>query len=103
MFAKAGPYAGKISDEMYEIRFSRKAAKFYQKTDTLTAKRLNLAFAKLSEDPAKLRNVKPLVGVLEGSFRMRIGDTRIIYSVNDEDKIVYVEVIGSRGNVYKKW
>ena len=88
---------------MYEIRFSRKAAKFYQKTDTLTAKRLNLAFAKLSEDPAKLRNVKPLVGVLEGSFRMRIGDTRIIYSVNDEDKIVYVEVIGSRGNVYKKW
>jgi hypothetical protein len=31
-----------------------------------------------------------------------MGNIRVIYSINDSDKIVYIEVIGFRGNVYKK-
>jgi len=78
----------------------RKAAKFYQKADTSTVKRLNL-FSKLAEDPLQQYNIKKLSGELKGSFRLRLGDIRIIYSVDEGKHIVYIEVIGFRGDVYK--
>jgi len=86
---------------MYRIELSRQAAKFYQKADNVTTKRLNLAFSKLSEDPFQNFNIKKLSGELEGSFRLRLGNMRIIYSVDDNKKVVYIEVIGFRGDVYK--
>jgi mRNA interferase RelE/StbE len=86
---------------MYNIELSRKAAKFYQKANTITVKRLNLAFSKLAEDPFQQYNVKRLSGELKGSYRLRLGDMRIIYSVDETKKIVYIEVIGFRGDVYK--
>ena len=86
---------------MYRIELSRKAARFYHKTDKTTAKRLNLAFSKLSEDPFQQYNIKKLSGELTGSFRLRLGDMRLVYSVDEKKKIVYIEVIGFRGDVYK--
>jgi mRNA interferase RelE/StbE len=87
---------------MYEIELSRKAAKFYQKAGTATVRRLNAAFDRLAEDPFNHNNIKPLSGELQGSFRLRVGNIRIIYSIDDTIKIVYIEVIGFRGDVYKK-
>jgi mRNA interferase RelE/StbE len=87
---------------MYEIELSRKAAKFYQKADTATVRRFHAAFDRLAEDPFNHNNIKPLSGELQGSYRLRIGNIRIIYSINDTIKIVYIEVIGFRGDVYKR-
>ena len=78
---------------MYEIELSRKAAKFYQKADATIVRRLNAA---------NHNNIKPLSGELQGSFRLRVGNIRIIYSIDDTIKIVYIEVIGFRGDVYKR-
>ncbi len=87
---------------MYEVDLSRKAAKFYQKADTATVRRLNAAFERLAKDPLHHYNIKPLCGELQGSYRLRVGDIRIVYSVDDSVKIVHIEVIGCRGDVYKK-
>jgi mRNA interferase RelE/StbE len=87
---------------MYEIEFSRKAAKFYQKVDTTTVRRLNAALSILAEDPFSHYSIKRLSGELKGSYRIRIGGIRIVYSVDESQKIVYIEVIGFRGDVYKK-
>ncbi|MDY6974155.1 MAG: type II toxin-antitoxin system RelE/ParE family toxin [Thermodesulfobacteriota bacterium] len=86
---------------MYKIELSRKSAKFYQKADTAIVKRLNLAFSRLAEDPFQRYNIKKLSGELKGSYRLRLGDMRIIYSVDEEKNIIYIEVIGFRGDVYK--
>ena len=59
---------------MFRLELSRGAAKFYQKADNVTLKRLNLAFSKLAEDPFRHYNIKRLSGELEGSFRLRLGD-----------------------------
>jgi mRNA-degrading endonuclease RelE of RelBE toxin-antitoxin system len=45
--------------------------------------------------------IKRLKGKLEGSLRYQIGGLRVIYSVNVELKRVFIETIGSRGDVYK--
>ena len=87
---------------MYEIELSKKAAKFYRKADAATARRLNAAFDRLAEDPLRHYSIKPLSGHLQGSYRMRIGNIRVIYSVDDAVRIVSIEVIGFRGDVYKK-
>jgi mRNA interferase RelE/StbE len=87
---------------MYEIELSRKAAKFYRKADTPTVRRLNAAFDHLAATPFHHYNIKPLSGDLQGSYRLRVGDIRIVYSVDDVAKIVFVEVIGFRGDVYKR-
>ncbi|MEM6395672.1 MAG: type II toxin-antitoxin system RelE/ParE family toxin [Bacteroidota bacterium] len=34
-------------------------------------------------------------------WRIRVGDYRVIYSIDDEIKIVLVTKVGSRGDVYK--
>lgn len=87
---------------MYEIRLSRKAARFYQRADIPTTRRLNNVFDRLAENPFHQHNIKALCGELEGSYRLRIGNIRIIYSVDNTLKIVYIELSGSRGDVYKR-
>ena len=87
---------------MYRIEFAKKAAKFYKRIDAVTLKRINSILEKLEENPFSLPNTKHLQAELSGSYRIRMGNIRIIYSVNDTDKIVYIEVIGFRGGVYKK-
>ena len=88
---------------MYKIELSRKAAKFYKKVDAVTVRRINRVFTKLSEDPFRYRyNIKKLIGELKGSSRLRVGDIRIIYSVDERDNTVYIEVIRFRGDVYKR-
>ena len=86
---------------MYDIELSRKAAKFYRKANTVTIRRLNAAFDRLAEDPFHHYNIKPLSGELQGSYRLRVGNIRIVYSVDDSIKIIFIEVIGFRGDVYK--
>ncbi len=87
---------------MYKIEFARKAAKFYQQVDDATAGRLNRIFEKLAEDPFNLPNVKQLKGELSGSCRIRMGDIRIIYSIDEFRKTIFIEIVGFRGSVYKK-
>jgi len=86
---------------MFDIRLTKKAEKFYQKANASTVRRLNLAFERLSEDPFRPPHIKRLKGELIGSFRLRIGDIRIIYSVDEPDEVVYIEIIGYRGDIYK--
>lgn len=66
------------------------------------ARRLNAAFDHLATDPLHHYNIKQLSGDLQGSYRLRVGDIRIVYSVADAVKIVFIEVVGFRGDVYKK-
>lgn len=44
---------------------------------------------------------KKLHGVLEGSHRIRVGDFRIIFDINEETETLIVHAIGSRGDIYK--
>jgi mRNA interferase RelE/StbE len=53
---------------------------------------------RLSADPYRFR---PLVCNLKGFFRMRVGDYRIIYRVEEEKVTVLIVKIDVRGNVYR--
>ena len=61
-------------------------------------------FVRLEKRPA-VSGAKPLRGDLQGSFRVRTGDDRIVFKVAaaataDDEPIVTVWKVGYRGSVY---
>ena len=41
-------------------------------------------------------------GEWQGYYRIRVRDMRIIYWVDEENLVVYVDYIGPRGDIYKR-
>jgi mRNA interferase RelE/StbE len=86
---------------MFEIKISRQAEKFYRTADDKTARILNRCFEIIARDPFYHKNIKKLHGQFEGSYRYRSGSLRIIYSMHEDEKVIYIEVIIDRGKSYR--
>jgi mRNA interferase RelE/StbE len=69
--------------------------------DDKGARIINRCFETLSENPFYHPNIKKLHGEFEGSYRYRIGDLRIIYSVDNEKKVIFIELVVQRGKAYR--
>ena len=44
----------------------------------------------------------PLSGEWRGFFKLRMGDWRIIYTINEKEKLVAIHYIDNRAKVYKR-
>jgi mRNA interferase RelE/StbE len=86
---------------MFEVYLSHEAEKIYLKANPKTTRLLDNCFKNLEESALLGPNIKRLKGKLEGSFRYQIGGIRVIYNVNIKLRKVFIETIGSRGDVYK--
>ena len=86
---------------MYKPEFYKQAARYYSKLDAKTQRRINKAVDEIVENPLEGTHIKKLKGRLEGKYRYDVGGFRIIYYVDTDDKIIYVETIGPRGDIYK--
>jgi len=86
---------------MYNLVFSASAAKYYKRCDTKTKRILNKCFSDLQSCPIVGPNIKRLRGELEGLYRYRSGNLRVVYKISLSEQIVYIVTIGSRGDVYK--
>lgn len=86
---------------MYELKLTRKAQKFYQEADDDLARRLNRCFEQLRQDPLNHPNIKSLRGSFVGSLRYRVGDWRVIYSVDREKATVTILLIVHRREAYR--
>ena len=80
-----------------DFRFSDAAAKTISKLDSKTAGRIFKGIVSLPEKG----DIKTLDGKHKGQFRLRIGDWRIIYKV--ENDIVLIAYILPRGDAYQDW
>lgn len=87
----------------WTIKVSSAVEKKYKKFDKKTKEKIKQALKDLasSENPKFHKHVKPLVGQLEGFYRLRVGDLRIIFSIIEEEKVIAVVNIAPRGDAYK--
>jgi len=53
-----------------------------------------------AEDPKSL--AEPLSGVLRGLWRFRVGDYRVICDIQTSIRVVQVQDVGHRSDVYRK-
>ena len=84
---------------MYEVRLSRSANRYYQRVDIDTARRLEQCFSQLNQNPFAASNVRPIRG-RRGLYRYRVGSIRVLFNVNQRERIVLIITIGPRGDVY---
>jgi mRNA interferase RelE/StbE len=86
---------------MYKLVLSREAERFFERCDKVLAKKLSRCFESLEKNPRAGNNVKALKGRFAGAFRYRIGDCRVIYTIDDGLVTVFVVTIASRGDAYE--
>jgi mRNA interferase RelE/StbE len=86
---------------MYTVVVHRRAVRYLKKLPQDQQTRIKYVLDEMGNDPFGLSDVKNMVGDWAGYQRVRVGSTRIIFWVDKDKKIVYVDHIGPRGDVYK--
>ena len=85
---------------MYTITINPSALKELSKLPKVTIKKAEKAIDSLANNPRPI-GVKKLKDTKEDLYRVRVGDYRIIYSIEDEIKIIDILRIGHRKDIYK--
>ncbi len=84
----------------YTIRLERAAERsLRRRINPVDAGRIRDAINTLSEDP-RPRNARKLSGGQE--YRLRVGNYRVLYLVDDEEQLVTVTRAAHRGEVYER-
>jgi mRNA interferase RelE/StbE len=83
----------------FRLTFARSAAKELERLDPPIARRVMPAIQKLVHDPRPPGSVK-----LRGSqneWRIRVGDWRVVYTVDDKLRMVDIVAIRHRSDIYR--
>lgn len=80
---------------IYKIKIKSKALKFIEKQDRAQRIRIYKAIYNLPNG-----DVKKLAGC-KNEYRLRVGNYRIIYELNQNELIVIVTRADNRGQIYK--
>ena len=83
---------------LYTIKFEKAALKFLKKQDKTTQERLLKVIKQLPDGT----DIKRLQGYSD-LFCIRVGNIRILYSIKETLKIINIENIDYRGDVYKRY
>ena len=83
----------------YEILIDRPAQKGIQKLDATIRRRIGQVIVDLANDPRPASS-KPLVN--RPAWRVRVGDYRVIYEIDDAARQVTVVYVGHRREVYRR-
>jgi mRNA interferase RelE/StbE len=85
---------------MYEVTLTDKAKAFYKFIDPAITKKLSRCYVILEQSPLNHPNITTLKGNLSGFYRFRVGDYRVIYEVDDNNKQVRITNIAHRSEVH---
>ena len=80
----------------YKVEFDKRAVKFIAKQPKPQRERIFKAIYKLPD----IGDIKAMQGHLN-TYRLRGGDYRILYTVDNDVLIIRVIEVGNRGDVYK--
>lgn len=81
---------------IYKIIFEKEAQKFLDKQDKNKRFRLYKAIYKLPNGT----DIKKLKG--HNLYRLRVGDCRVLYTIDDAIRLIDIEHIDNREDVYKR-
>ena len=85
---------------MYKITFKNSAYKELERLPKSTVRKIAIAIDKLADNPKPI-GIKKLKDSSEDLYRIRVGDYRVIYAINEGIRIVNILRIGHRKDIYK--
>lgn len=86
---------------MYEVLLHPDAEKVYTDADKVLARKLARCLQQLEQTPRSHPNIKALKGNYAGYYRYRVGDYRVIYSIEEQKVQVFVIARVHRREVYE--
>ena len=85
---------------MYKITFKKEASKSLYKLPRNVAKTIREKLEAIAANPyAEHPNAKKLQG--RDSYRLRVGDWRVIYEIQNEQLVILILRVAPRGEVYR--
>jgi len=85
---------------VYKIAFTKQAYKSLRRIPKNVVDRIRKKLDQIAEDPfATHPNVSKLQN--RPGYRVRIGDWRVIYDIRNEELVIMVLKVGSRGDIYR--
>ncbi|MGH3466290.1 MAG: type II toxin-antitoxin system RelE family toxin [Thermocrispum sp.] len=85
----------------YKIEWAASAARELRQLDKPVARRIAVAVTALSHDP-RPRGAKVLIGQPSGVMRIRVGDYRVVYVIEDAHVLITVVRVAHRRGVYRR-
>ena len=85
--------------QQYDLTFRPAAFRSLRKLDRQVAARIKAATEALRDDP-RPAGVKMLTGA-HALLRIRVGDYRILYQIDDERRLMRIADVGHRGDIYR--
>ncbi|RNL82987.1 type II toxin-antitoxin system RelE family toxin [Halostreptopolyspora alba] len=85
---------------LYEVVFDNRASKELGKLDTPVARRVYSAVLALAKEP-RPEGCRQLSGY-PGLWRIRVGDYRVVYTVDDGQLVVVALRVAHRREIYRK-
>jgi mRNA interferase RelE/StbE len=84
----------------YQIVVASRAKRDLKKINQVQLTRLDEAILKLEETPYP-HGVKRLIAADVAQYRIRVGDYRILYDVDEKSKTVIILRVGHRKEIYR--
>ncbi|MCM3634241.1 type II toxin-antitoxin system RelE family toxin [Paenibacillus camelliae] len=85
----------------YAVKFHKDAIKSLQRLDKPTRNRILDHINILSDNPKHPElDIKKMQG-FNNHYRLRVGSFRVVYSIFNDQLIIVIVKVGSRGDVYK--
>ncbi len=83
----------------WSIRYKRQAEKTLDALDPVIRRRILTAIGHLAADPKSAANIKSLQN--QPAFRLRVGDWRVIYTLENEILTILIIRIAHRRDAYR--
>lgn len=77
-----------------DIKYSKQAYKYLKKMHKPKAEQIIYAISKLPDDEGDIKKMKGI----DNLYRLRVNDYRVLFTPTYD--IIFIEKIGSRGDVY---
>ncbi len=86
---------------MFTVKLTPQAEKAYLRLDPKTRARVDRVFERFERGEFHHPNICALKGELAGSLRYRLGKWRIIFRIDYQHRLVWIEAITTRGGAYR--
>ena len=86
---------------MYRVRLLDAASKDLARLDKPVARRIVELVHWLAENLEDI-TLEALTGELDGLFKLRIGDYRVVYELIHDEQLIMIHAIGHRREIYRK-
>ncbi len=83
----------------YEVRFSKRAVKAYNKLPSGIRLRIDQKINYLRETP-RGHDTKKLAGH-DNAYRTKVGTYRIVFEIEDDKLVIWILDVGHRKNIYQ--